>query len=295
MLIIDNLCKTYANGVVALNNISLQIPNGMFGLLGPNGAGKSSLMRTLATLQEADSGSVRLGNIDVLGDKNAVKKQLGYLPQEFGLFPKETAWSLLNHFARLKGISKKSTRLARVEELLKRVNLWAVRKHKLGSYSGGMRQRFGIAQALLGNPQLLIVDEPTSGLDPQERNRFYNLLSEIGEHRIVILSTHIVEDVNDLCTNMAIVKNGTVIVAAKPQQIIAKVQGRVWQKSIDKQQLTAFEASYHVISTRLLAGQTIIRIVADTPAEDFCEVSATLEDAYFYHLNQSPKSSCVGG
>ncbi len=288
MLIIDNLCKTYANGVVALNNISLQIPNGMFGLLGPNGAGKSSLMRTLATLQEADSGSVHLGNIDVLREKNAVKKQLGYLPQDFGLFPKETAWSLLNHFARLKGISKKSTRLARVEELLRRVNLWAVRKHKLGSYSGGMRQRFGIAQALLGNPQLLIVDEPTSGLDPQERNRFYNLLSEIGEQRIVILSTHIVEDVNDLCTNMAIIKNGTVVMAAKPQQIVAKVQGRVWQKSIDKQQLTAFEDSYHVISTRLLAGQTIIRIVTDTPpAQGFCEVTATLEDAYFYHLSQA--------
>jgi ABC-2 type transport system ATP-binding protein len=288
MLIIDNLCKTYPNGVVALNNISLKIPNGMFGLLGPNGAGKSSLMRTLATLQEADGGRVSLGNIDVLVDKNAVKKQLGYLPQDFGLFPKETAWSLLNHFALLKGISKKTTRVARVEELLKRVNLWAVRKHKLASFSGGMRQRFGIAQALLGDPQLLIVDEPTSGLDPQERNRFYNLLSEIGEHKIVILSTHIVEDVNDLCTNMAIIKGGQVVVAAKPQQIIAKVQGRVWLKSIDKQQLSQFEASHTVISTRLLAGQTTIRIVSDTPpAEGFSPVAATLEDAYFYHLSQA--------
>jgi ABC-type multidrug transport system ATPase subunit len=288
MLIIDNLCKTYANGVVALNNISLQIPNGMFGLLGPNGAGKSSLMRTLATLQEADSGSIRLGNIDVLSDKNAVKKQLGYLPQDFGLFPKETAWSLLNHFALLKGISKKSTRLARVEELLKRVNLWQVKKHKVGSFSGGMRQRFGIAQALLGDPQLLIVDEPTSGLDPQERNRFYNLLSEIGEHRIVILSTHIVEDVNDLCTNMAIIKEGQVVLAAQPQQLVAKMQGKVWQKSICKQQLAEFEANCHIISTRLFAGQTTIRIVAETPpSEGFSAVSATLEDAYFYHLSQA--------
>jgi ABC-type multidrug transport system ATPase subunit len=288
MLIIDKLCKTYANGVVALDNISLQIPNGMFGLLGPNGAGKSSLMRTLATLQEADGGSVRLGNIDVLGDKNAVKKQLGYLPQDFGLFPKESAWSLLNHFALLKGINKKSTRVARVEELLKRVNLWQVRKHKLGSFSGGMHQRFGIAQALLGNPQLLIVDEPTSGLDPQERNRFYDLLSEIGEHRIVILSTHIVQDVNDLCTNMAIIKGGQVVLAAKPQQIVAEVQGRVWQKSIDKHQLSEFADRCNVISTRLLGGQTLIRIIADTPPTDgFSAVSATLEDAYFYHLSQT--------
>ncbi len=288
MLLIDNLCKTYANGVVALNNISLQIPNGMFGLLGPNGAGKSSLMRTLATLQDPDGGSIRLGNIDVLGDKNAVKKLLGYLPQDFGLFPKESAWSLLNHFAQLKGINKKSTRVARVEELLKRVNLWQVRKHKLESFSGGMRQRFGIAQALLGNPQLLIVDEPTSGLDPQERNRFYDLLSEIGEHRIVILSTHIVQDVNDLCTNMAIIKGGQVVLAATPQQIVAQVQGRVWQKSIDKQQLSALQDSCNVISTRLLGGQTLIRIVADTPPSDgFCAVSATLEDAYFYHLSQA--------
>jgi ABC-2 type transport system ATP-binding protein len=287
MLTIDNLCKTYANGVVALNDISLQIPNGMFGLLGPNGAGKSSLMRTLATLQQPDTGNIRFGDIDVLNNKNALKSQLGYLPQEFGLYPKESAWSLLNHFALLKGIGKKSVRHARVETLLKRVNLWSVRKHKTGSFSGGMRQRFGIAQALLGDPQLLIVDEPTSGLDPQERNRFYNLLSEIGESITIILSTHIVEDVNDLCTNMAIINRGQVVLAAKPCEVIEQVQGRVWQKSINKQQLADFEADYQVISTRLFGGQTIIRVIAEVnPQNGFTSVTATLEDGYFYHLNQ---------
>jgi len=228
MLSIKSLSKTYSNGVRALDNVSLEIPNGMFGLLGPNGAGKSSLMRTISTLQEADSGSIEFNGIDVLKDKDAVRQQLGYLPQDFGVYPKVSAEDLLNHFAVLKGLTQSKQRKEVVDGLLKQVNLWDARKRKLGTFSGGMRQRFGIAQALIGNPKLVIVDEPTAGLDPEERNRFLNLLSEIGENVVVILSTHIVEDVTDLCPNMAIINKGQVLLTGKPRDAIAALNDRVW-------------------------------------------------------------------
>src|SRR5271168_222356 len=228
MLQIRDLSKTYQNGVQALKNVSLDIPNGMFGLLGPNGAGKSTLMRTIATLQDPDSGSIRLNNLDVLGDKPTARRQLGYLPQEFGVYPKVTAEAMLEHFAVLKGVIARAERKGLVEALLRQVNLWEVRKRKLGTFSGGMRQRFGIAQALIGDPQLIIVDEPTAGLDPEERNRFLNLLAEIGEQVVVILSTHIVEDVADLCPAMAIIVDGRIVRQGAPGELMAALQGRIW-------------------------------------------------------------------
>ncbi len=281
-LSIQNLSKTYSNGVQALRNVSLTIPNGMFGLLGPNGAGKSSLIRTLATLQEADSGSIFLDDIDVLHNKEAVRKVLGYLPQEFGLYPKVSAESFLDHIASLKGIIRRKEREETVKAILHKVNLYDVRKKNLGTYSGGMKQRFGIAQALIGNPKLIIVDEPTAGLDPTERNRFHNLLSEIGENTIVILSTHIVEDVSHLCSNMAIISKGEVLITGHPAQIIDAMQGKIWKKIIHKGELPHYTEDYKVISTTLFAGRSVIHIYSDEqPDISFMPVEADLEDVYF--------------
>jgi len=284
-LIIDNLSKTYSNGVKALQNISLEIPKGMFGLLGPNGAGKSTLMRTIATLQEVDQGAVLFGKLDVLKQKNEVRKMLGYLPQQFGLYPKISAEVLLNHFAVLKGITNKSERKDVVSALLHKTNLYDVRRQNLGGYSGGMKQRFGIAQALLNNPKLLIVDEPTAGLDPVERNRFYNILSELGENTIVILSTHIVEDVKELCTSMAIINEGKVLLKGNPLKIIEDLEGKVYQKTIEKPQLESYKKEYQVISERLFLGKPIIHILSDVnPGNGFSLVNADLEDVYFSQI-----------
>jgi ABC-2 type transport system ATP-binding protein len=284
-LVIENLSKTYANGVKALRGVSLTIPTGMFGLLGPNGAGKSTLMRTIATLQDPDTGSIRLGDIDVLRDKEAVRRVLGYLPQDFGVYPNVDAVTMLSHFAALKGIADAKQRKQTVESLLQRVNLWDARKNKLGGYSGGMRQRFGIAQALLGNPRLIIVDEPTAGLDPEERNRFLNLLSEIGEQVVIILSTHIVEDVADLCTNMAIIANGELLHHGQPLAAIESVRGKTWKKVIAREQLERHQRDHQVISTRLFAGRTLIHVLADArPDESFAPVEPGLEDVYFTTL-----------
>lgn len=286
-LIIQNLSKTYSNGVQALKNVNLTIPKGMFGLLGPNGAGKSSLMRTIATLQEADNGSITLGNLDILKQKNETRKILGYLPQEFGVYPKISAETMLDHIASLKGIQNPKERKIIVGELLERVNLAHVRKKNLGTYSGGMKQRFGVAQALLGNPQLIIVDEPTAGLDPAERNRFYNLLSEIGENTIVILSTHIVEDVTNLCSNMAIICLGEVIAQGNPNDLIAEMQGKVWRKIIERRDLEEYRTQFQVISTQLKTGKTQIHILNDTqPDESFQAVEADLEDVYFSKISE---------
>jgi ABC-2 type transport system ATP-binding protein len=284
-LIIDNLSKTYSNGIKALQNISLEIPTGMFGLLGPNGAGKSTLMRTLSTLQEADSGYVFLGDIDVLKQKNELRQVLGYLPQQFGLYPKISAEVLLNHFAVLKGISNKSERQELVKALLQKTNLYEVRKQNLKGYSGGMKQRFGIAQALLNNPKLLIVDEPTAGLDPVERNRFYNVLSELGEQTVVILSTHIVDDVKELCTNMAIINQGQVCLKGNPLQIIEDLKGKVYKKTIEKPELNGYKQNYQVISEKLFLGKPTIHILSDTnPGDGFTGVNASLEDVYFSQI-----------
>ena len=287
MLTIRNLSKTYPNGVQALKSVTLDIPTGMFGLLGPNGAGKSSLMRTLATLQEADSGEARLDEIDLLNNKDAVRRVLGYLPQDFGVYPKVSALDLLDHFAALKGYVNKRERKEIVDGLLQQVNLWDVRKHKLGGFSGGMRQRFGIAQALIGSPRLVIVDEPTAGLDPEERNRFLNLLAEIGENVVVILSTHIVEDVTDLCPRMAIINKGQVLLTGEPLEAIRSLEGRVWSKRVDKAELEALQARYTVLSTRLVGGQPRIHVLADAqPETGFERVPAGLEDVYFGQLFQ---------
>ena len=292
MLAIRNLGKTYANGVHALNDVSLDIPRGMFGLLGPNGAGKSSLMRTLATLQEADTGSATLEGadgkaIDVLRDKDAVRRQLGYLPQDFGVYPKVSAEDLLEHFAVLKGLVERKARREVVDGLLRQVNLWDARKRKLGTFSGGMRQRFGIAQALLGSPRLVIVDEPTAGLDPEERNRFLNLLAEIGENVAVILSTHIVDDVTDLCPSMAIMNKGQVLLTGRPAEAIAALADHVWKKQVDKAQLAAYETRHNVLHTRLVGGRPVIHVFsAEQPDEGFERVAPGLEDVYFRKLRQ---------
>ena len=294
MLTIRDLTKTYANRVRALDGISLDIPRGMFGLLGPNGAGKSSLMRTLATLQEADTGSVALETdgrvIDVLREKDAVRRLLGYLPQDFGVYPKVSALDLLDHFAVLKGLSERKQRRETVEGLLHQVNLWNVRKQKLGGFSGGMRQRFGIAQALLGDPRLVIVDEPTAGLDPEERNRFLNLLAEIGENVAVILSTHIVEDVTDLCPSMAIVNKGRVLLSGEPNAAIAALAGQVWRKRVTKPELDSYETRFSVLSTRLVGGQPVIHVFSPQAPEDgFEQVDPGLEDVYFQRLRQQAR------
>jgi ABC-2 type transport system ATP-binding protein len=279
---IRGVSKTYANGVQALNDVTLTIPAGMYGLLGPNGAGKSTLMRILATLQEADGGHIHLGEIDVLHQKEEVRKTLGYLPQEFGVYPQVNAQELLEHFAILKGIGERRARRELVEALLKQVNLWAVRRQKLGGYSGGMRQRFGVAVALLGHPKLLVVDEPTAGLDPAERVRFLNLLSELGENSVVLLSTHIVEDVSALCTRMAIIHEGRILLEAEPQRAIADLSGRIWRRVVAKPELAALEQEHTVISTKLLAGRTVARVYGDSsPGPAFEAVEPTLEDVYF--------------
>lgn len=282
---IKDLSKTYSNGVHALKNVSLNIPQGMFGLLGPNGAGKSSLMRTLATLQQADSGSVMLDDIDVLKDKTKVREILGYLPQEFGVYPKISSYNMLNHIATLKGISNKGERKDLVESLLNKTNLWHVRNKSLGTYSGGMKQRFGIAQALIGEPKLIVVDEPTAGLDPAERVRFHNLLSEIGENTIVILSTHIVDDISNLCNNMAIICLGEVVAQGKPSTLIEGVKGKVWKKIIDKSEIEQYKQEMQVISTHLKSGNTVIHVLSDSqPDKSFEASEANLEDVYFAEI-----------
>jgi len=279
---IRDVSKTYPNGVQALKDVTLTIPAGMYGLLGPNGAGKSTLMRILATLQEPDSGSATLGEIDVLRDKDAVRRTLGYLPQEFGVYPKVSAMELLDHFALLEGVGDRRDRRKVVEALLQQTNLWDVRKQKLGGYSGGMRQRFGVAVALLGNPKLLIVDEPTAGLDPAERVRFLNLLSELGENSVVLLSTHIVEDVSELCTNMAIIDQGEILLEAEPLRAIDDLRGRIWRRVISKDALPELERQHAVISTKLLAGRTVARIHSDSsPGPEFEAAEPDLEDVYF--------------
>jgi ABC-2 type transport system ATP-binding protein len=287
-LVIQDLNKTYSNGVQALKDVNLTINQGMFGLLGPNGAGKSSLMRTIATLQEADSGSIQLGDINVLTQKEEVRKTLGYLPQEFGVYPKISAVTLLDHLAVLKGIVNKRERKAIVEALLHKTNLWAARDKNLGGYSGGMKQRFGIAQALLANPKLIIVDEPTAGLDPAERNRFLNLLSELGENTIVILSTHIVEDVKELCTDMAIINKGQVLYKGSPLDAIAEVTGNVWKKRIAKSELEEYRKNFNIISERLIAGRPEITVFnMDQPDPSFAPSVADLEDVYFAQIFNS--------
>jgi ABC-2 type transport system ATP-binding protein len=285
---IEHLSKTYGNGTRALNDVSLTIPRGMFGLLGPNGAGKSTLMRILATLQEADSGSVQLGDIDVLRDKDAVRRTLGYLPQEFGLYPKVTAEDLLDHFAILKGITDRDERRRIVDALFEQTNLQGARGQQLGAYSGGMRQRFGIAVALLGKPGLIIVDEPTAGLDPAERVRFLNLLAELGENAVVILSTHIVDDVSDLCSRMAIIDRGEIRLEAEPAMAIADLHEKVWQRTVDRAELAEFQRTHSVISTKLAGGKTIVRVVAEAePSPEFEPAVATLEDVYFAALRRT--------
>src|SRR5271156_4175844 len=264
MLQIRDLSKTYSNGVEALKRVSLSIPNGMFGLLGPNGAGKSTLMRTIATLQDADQGSVRLNGLDMLADKPAARRLLGYLPQEFGVYPKVSAEAMLDHFAVLKGVIARTERRGLIAALLRQVNLWEVRKRKLGTFSGGMRQRFGIAQALIGAPRLIIVDEPTAGLDPEERNRFLNLLAEIGENVVVILSTHIVEDVTDLCPRMAIIALGQVLQSGDPADLIAELDGRVWRRTVAHAALEEYKRLFTVLSTRLNGGKTIVHVLAES-------------------------------
>ena len=297
MLSIRNLGKTYANGVHALRDVTLDIPRGMFGLLGPNGAGKSSLMRTLATLQEADTGTVTMddgagGTIDVLRDKDAVRRRLGYLPQDFGVYPKVSAEDLLEHFAVLTGLTARGQRREVVDALLKQVNLWDARKRKLGTFSGGMRQRFGIAQALLGDPKLVIVDEPTAGLDPEERNRFLNLLAEIGENVVVILSTHIVEDVTDLCPRMAIMNKGQVLLTGEPNAAIAELGALVWKKRVDKGDLARYEQDFTVLSTRLVGGQPVIHVYsAERPEAGFEPVEPDLEDVYFQRLRKHARAA----
>jgi ABC-2 type transport system ATP-binding protein len=279
---IRNLSKTYSNGVVALDNITLTIPTGMFGLLGPNGAGKSTLMRTLATLQECDSGSVFLDDLDVLDEKDAIRRLLGYLPQDFGLYPKVTAYELLDHFAVLKGLSNRARRREIVDGLLQQTNLFDVRHQRLGGFSGGMRQRFGIAQALLGDPKLIIVDEPTAGLDPQERVRFHNLLSDIGEDKTVLLSTHIVSDVSDLCANMAIINKGNLLLCGETQKLIGDIDGKIWARFVNKSDLPTFQKRHDVISTRLLSGRTLIHVYDESdPGNGFEDIAGDLEDVYF--------------
>jgi ABC-2 type transport system ATP-binding protein len=291
-LTISGLSKTYSNGVKALQNVSLTIGNNMFGLLGPNGAGKSTLMRTVATLQAPDSGTVSLDGLDVLSNKTEVRKILGYLPQEFGVYPKVSALDMLHHLAVMKGITKKSERSEIVDALLHQTNLWEVRKKSLGTYSGGMKQRFGIAQALLGKPKLIIVDEPTAGLDPAERNRFLNLLSSIGRDVIVILSTHIVDDVRELCPRMAIIANGTVLLEGSPTESLDALRGKMWSKVVGSdEELKALEANLQVVSTHLIAGQHEVRVFCDTdPGDGFKPSETELEDVYFLSLDRHAKN-----
>ena len=290
-LVIKNLSKTYSNGVEALKDINLTISNGMFGLLGPNGAGKSTLMRTIATLQEPDEGMIMLEDINVLTQKDDVRKVLGYLPQEFGVYPRISAETLLDHLAVLKGYSNKKERKELVEALLHKTNLYNDKKKNLGGFSGGMRQRFGIAQALLSNPKLIIVDEPTAGLDPAERNRFLNILSELGENTIVILSTHIVDDVKELCTDMAIINHGKLVLRANPMEAIKELEGKIWKKRINKSELEEYRAKYQIISEKMIAGKPQIHVLNNDQLNSGFEVTtADLEDVYFTQIHESLKN-----
>lgn len=294
MLSISQLTHVYPNGTRALDAVTLEIPRGMFGLLGPNGAGKSSLMRCLATLQIPTSGAIRFGDIDVLRDPAKLRATLGYLPQDFGVYPRVSAQEMLDHLAVLKGLSARGARREAVEGLLHQVNLWDVRKKAIAGFSGGMRQRFGIAQALLGNPQLIIVDEPTAGLDPEERNRFNNLLSEIGENVVVLLSTHIVDDVTDLCPRMAILAEGRIVESGTPADLIERLRGRVWTRAADKAELPALRERLDVIATRLRAGRTVVHVLSDGPPEEgFAQATAGLEDVYFSTLHEQRRPAAA--
>ena len=285
MLTISNLSKTYPNGVEALKNVSLQIPAGMYGLLGPNGAGKSTLMRTVATLQQPDEGSVMLDDLDVLGEPAELRKKLGYLPQDFGVYPRISALDMLDHMAVLKGFTSRKERRELVDNRMQQTNLHDVRKKALAGFSGGMRQRFGIAQALIGDPQLIIVDEPTAGLDPEERNRFLNLLSDIGENKVVILSTHIVDDVTNLCPRMAIIAEGEIIREGEPSDLINDLRGSVWVKTVDRGDVEAHRERHTVISAQLFAGRTVLHVLADNdPGDGFTPHDPNLEDVYFATL-----------
>jgi ABC-type multidrug transport system ATPase subunit len=286
MLSIKGLTKTYDNGVKALNNVHLEVPKGMFGLLGPNGAGKSSLMRTIATLQSADTGSITFDGIDVFADPQALRKRLGYLPQDFGVYPRISAYELLDHMAILKGIENKAERKEAVEGLLAHTNLFQHRKKAVSGFSGGMRQRFGIAQALLGDPDLIIVDEPTAGLDPEERNRFHNLLVSLGEEKAIILSTHIVDDVSELCPKMAVLASGQILLEGNPIELTDQLNGQIWRKSVSLKEAQEIESSMPLISKRLFAGQTIVHVMSSERPEGFETAPANLEDVYFSTLLQ---------
>jgi len=285
MLKINGLSKTYDNGVHALNNVNLNIPKGMFGLLGPNGAGKSSLMRTISTLQEADSGSITFDGIDVFADPQSLRQRLGYLPQDFGVYPRISAYELLDHMAILKGIASKGERKEAVNGLLAHTNLYQHKNKAVSGFSGGMRQRFGIAQALLGDPDLLVVDEPTAGLDPEERNRFHNLLVSLGEEKVIILSTHIVDDVSELCPSMAVLASGKILLEGNPISLTGQLNGQIWRKTVSQQEAVEIEDNLPVISKRLFAGQTIIHVMAEHAPEGFETTPANLEDVYFSTLH----------
>ena len=292
MLELHDVSHIYPNGTRALDHVSLSIPRGMYGLLGPNGAGKSTLMRAIATLQTPTEGTIRFGEIDVIRQPERLRRTLGYLPQDFGVYPRVSAYEMLDHMAVLKGVASPADRKTTVETLLHQVNLWSVRKKMLSGFSGGMRQRFGIAQALIGNPGLIIVDEPTAGLDPEERNRFLNLLAEIGESVVVILSTHIVEDVSDLCHRMAVLANGRVQVEGAPQELIQATRGRIWMKVVDRGDLARCREEYEILSTRLFAGRTMVHILSDRdPGNGFTPVDAGLQDVYFCTLAESRRAA----
>ena len=292
MLELHGVSHIYPNGTRALDNVTLSIPRGMYGLLGPNGAGKSTLMRTVATLQTPTEGTVRFGDIDVIREPEKLRRTLGYLPQDFGVYPRVSAYDMLDHMAVLKGVASPADRKTTVETLLHQTNLWSVRRKMLSGFSGGMRQRFGIAQALIGNPGLIIVDEPTAGLDPEERNRFLNLLAEIGESVVVILSTHIVEDVSDLCHRMAVMADGRVQLEGSPQELMQATRGRIWMKIIERGELARYREQYEILSTRLFAGRTVVHIHSDRdPGNGFTSVDAGLQDVYFSTLAQSRRAA----
>jgi ABC-type multidrug transport system ATPase subunit len=294
MLELSHVSHVYDNGTRALDDVSLSIPTGMFGLLGPNGAGKSTLMRTVATLQSPTAGTIRFGDIDIIANPEKLRATLGYLPQDFGVYPRVSAYDMLDHMCLLKGIASAADRKATVETLLNQTNLWTVRKKAIAGFSGGMRQRFGIAQALIGNPQMIIVDEPTAGLDPEERNRFLNLLAEIGENVVIILSTHIVEDVADLCPRMAVLAAGRIQLQGAPHDLIARARGTVWARTIDRADLAAFSAAHEVIATRLVGGRTIVHILSDTdPGHGFTAVAGGLEDVYFATLSKMRRTASL--
>jgi ABC-2 type transport system ATP-binding protein len=292
MLNLQDVTHVYPNGTRALDGVTLSIPRGMYGLLGPNGAGKSTLMRAIATLQTPSEGTIRFGDVDVIREPEKLRRTLGYLPQDFGVYPRVSAYEMLDHMAVLKGVASPADRKATVETLLQQTNLWSVRRKMLSGFSGGMRQRFGIAQALIGNPELIIVDEPTAGLDPEERNRFLNLLAEIGENVVVILSTHIVDDVKDLCPRMAVLANGRVQVEGAPLELIDSTRGRIWSKTIDRKELEQVRETYEILSTRLIAGRTVVHILSDRdPGNGFTTVDAALEDVYFSTLAEARRAA----